>query len=79
MNGVWGERARVVRGPRSFEAIQQADSGFDHAFNGQVQHVADRLVQGGIALLDLTVESVIEAAIGLLEQTQPAKQEKSDA
>lgn len=64
VNGVWGERARVVRGPRSFEAIQQGDPDLDKP----VCH-----------MLDLTVESVIEAAIGLLEQTQPAKQEKSDA
>lgn len=50
----WGDKARVVRGPRSFKAIQASDPGLDQP----VCH-----------MLDLPVETVTSAAMELLRET----------
>jgi ADP-heptose:LPS heptosyltransferase len=52
----WGENVRVVRGPRSFKAIQATDPHLDQP----VCH-----------MLDLPVEQVAEAALQLLDDTGP--------
>ncbi len=61
--GVWGENALVLRGPRSFEAIRASDPNLDQP----VCH-----------MLDLTVETVIEAATNLLRKPAPVQQEPCD-
>jgi ADP-heptose:LPS heptosyltransferase len=53
----WGEAARVVRGPRSFDDIRAADPGFGQA----ICH-----------MMDLKVETVVSAAKDLLKATEPA-------
>ena len=50
----WGERVRVVRGPRTLQAIRSVDLHFDQP----VCH-----------MLDVPVETVLDAARGLLEDT----------
>ncbi len=52
--GVWGPSTRVVRGPRSFQAIRAVDPGLDQP----VCH-----------MLDLKVETVLEAAAALFAAT----------
>ncbi|HEY8616736.1 glycosyltransferase family 9 protein [Phenylobacterium sp.] len=56
----WGEHARVVRGPRSFEQVKNADP----ALSQQVCH-----------MMDLSVETVAKAAEALLAETEPARRE----
>lgn len=51
----WGEAARVVRGPRSFEQIRQQDPGL----NQTLCH-----------MMDLTLDTVVQAAYDLLAQTE---------
>lgn len=58
IEGPWGPLARTVRGPRSFEAVKQADP---------------RLNQPVCHMLDLPVETVLEAAHELLDQTAPRR------
>lgn len=53
----WGPRTRVVRGPRAFEQFQAIDPDL----NQTIGH-----------MMDLPVDTVVEAAKGLLEQTKPA-------
>jgi ADP-heptose:LPS heptosyltransferase len=53
----WGERARTVRGPRSFEQIRQTDPKLDQAL---------------CHMMDLPVETVARAAQQLLLETEPA-------
>lgn len=52
----WGDKVRVVRGPRSFKVIRASDPNLDQP----VCH-----------MLDLTVEQVAEAATELLRETAP--------
>jgi ADP-heptose:LPS heptosyltransferase len=54
----WGPRARVLRGPRSFEQIRLGDPRGDQA----ICH-----------MMDLTVDRVYEAAVALLAETEPAQ------
>ncbi len=58
LEGVWGPRARVVRGPRSFEAIRAIDPGL----NQSIAH-----------MLDLKVEAVVEAAADLVQTMTPIR------
>ena len=51
----WGERARVVRGPRSFEAFKALDPTLSQAMNH---------------MQDLSVAKVVAAARGLLQETE---------
>jgi ADP-heptose:LPS heptosyltransferase len=53
LEGVWGEHTRVVRGPRSFEAIRAADP---------------RLDQSLCHMMDLPVDAALEAAVQLINQ-----------
>ncbi|MFI4966605.1 MAG: glycosyltransferase family 9 protein [Caulobacterales bacterium] len=53
--GPWGENTRVARGPRSYEQIRAVDPGFGQAL---------------CHMMDLTVETVAEAAEGLLAATE---------
>jgi ADP-heptose:LPS heptosyltransferase len=53
--GPWGPLGRVARGPRTFEQIRAADPGLDQAL---------------CHMMDLTVETVAEAAEALLAETQ---------
>ena len=53
--GPWGEAARVARGPRSYEQIRAVDPGFGQAL---------------CHMMDLTVETVVEAAEALLAATK---------
>lgn len=53
----WGEHARVVRGPRSFEQIKATDPGFSQV----ICH-----------MMDLPVETVVAAAKDLLKATEKA-------
>lgn len=55
--GPWGEHARAVRGPRSFEQIRAADPRLDQA----ICH-----------MMDLSVGAVTEAALALLAETETA-------
>jgi ADP-heptose:LPS heptosyltransferase len=55
--GPWGAHVRVARGPRSFEQIRAVDPGFGQAL---------------CHMMDLTVETVAEAAESLLAETAPA-------
>ena len=57
VDGIWGAHARVVRGPRSFQAIRAIDTALDQP----VCH-----------MLDLTIETVLQAANDLLDETEPA-------
>jgi len=52
----WGEHARVVRGPRSFEQIRAVDPGFGQAL---------------CHMMDLPVKTVVTAANDLLKATEP--------
>ena len=54
----WGEHARVVRGPRSFEQIRAVDPGFGQAL---------------CHMMDLPVKTVLAAANDLLKATEPQK------
>ena len=54
----WGEQARVVRGPRSFEQIHAVDPGFGQAL---------------CHMMDLPVKTVLAAANDLLKVTEPQK------
>jgi ADP-heptose:LPS heptosyltransferase len=56
--GPWGEKARVARGPRSCEQIRAIDPSFDQAL---------------CHMMDLSVETVEEAAEELLAATDGAK------
>ncbi|WP_374469732.1 glycosyltransferase family 9 protein [Phenylobacterium sp.] len=56
----WGEHTRVVRGPRSFEQVKNADP----ALSQQVCH-----------MMDLSVDAVAKAAEALLAATEPARRE----
>ena len=56
VRGPWGANAHVVRGPRPFEAFQTLDPGFNQA----IGH-----------MMDLPVETVLEAAQDLLAATEP--------
>ena len=58
--GPWGEYTRVARGPRSFEQIRAKDP----ELNQPVCH-----------MLDLPVETVLEAAVRLLTEPQTALHE----
>ena len=63
--GPWGPKAKVVRGPRSYEEIRAIDPRGDQ----ELCH-----------MMDLTVDRVYEAAQALLAETKPARQEAtSDA
>jgi ADP-heptose:LPS heptosyltransferase len=53
----WGEHARVVRGPRTFEQVRAVDPGFGQAL---------------CHMMDLSVEKVTAAANDLLKATEPA-------
>jgi len=53
----WGDHARVVRGPRSYEQIRSSDPGFTQAL---------------CHMMDLPVETVLKAAKDLLKVTEPA-------
>lgn len=53
----WGEHARVVRGPRTYEQVRAADPNFDQAL---------------CHMMDLSVETVVSAAKDLLKATEPA-------
>lgn len=53
----WGEATRVVRGHRGYEQIRAADPGFTQAM---------------CHMMDLTVDQVTDAAMGLLEATEPS-------
>jgi ADP-heptose:LPS heptosyltransferase len=55
----WGPKARVVRGPRSFEQIRDIDPGFQQAL---------------CHMMDLSVDTVAQAAADLLADTE----EKTD-
>ena len=59
--GTWGEHSRVVRGPRSFAAIRTLDPKLDRP----VCH-----------MLDLKIESVLEAAERLLSDTAPKERRR---
>jgi ADP-heptose:LPS heptosyltransferase len=61
IEGVWGKHARTVRGPRGFEAIRAADP---------------RLDQSICHMMDLSVDTVVEAALELLDKTRPAGRSK---
>ena len=54
--GPWGEHARVARGPRTFEQIKAKDA----ELNQPVCH-----------MFDLRVETVLEQAKAVFEQSQP--------
>lgn len=51
----WGSNARVVRGPRNFEQIRAVDPKFSQAL---------------CHMMDLSVETVVKAAQGLLRETE---------
>ena len=53
----WGEHTRVVRGPRAFAQIAAVDPGFTQAL---------------CHMMDLPVETVLNAANELLKETEPA-------
>ena len=55
--GPWGLLGRVARGPRTFEQLRAVDPGLDQAL---------------CHMMDLTVETVAEAAEALLSETQAA-------
>ena len=55
--GPWGEYVRVARGPRTFDQIRALDPGFGQAL---------------CHMMDLPVETVIQAAESLLAETAPA-------
>jgi ADP-heptose:LPS heptosyltransferase len=55
----WGEHARVVRGPRSFEQIQAVDPGFSQAL---------------CHMMDLRVDDVAKAAEELFAATEPKRE-----
>jgi ADP-heptose:LPS heptosyltransferase len=55
--GPWGKHVRVARGPRSFDQIRALDPGFGQAL---------------CHMMDLSVETVIEAAQSLLAETETA-------
>jgi ADP-heptose:LPS heptosyltransferase len=54
--GPWGPHVRVARGPRSYEQIRAADPSFGQAL---------------CHMMDLTVDTVAEAATSLLAETEP--------
>ncbi|RAK60073.1 glycosyltransferase family 9 protein [Phenylobacterium hankyongense] len=54
----WGEAARVVRGPRSFEQIHAVDPGFSQAL---------------CHMMDLSVDTVAQAAAALFTDTEPSR------
>ena len=54
----WGEHARVVRGPRSYEQIREVDPRFTQAL---------------CHMMDLSVDTVFAAAKDLLKATEPEK------
>ncbi|MEI9965020.1 MAG: glycosyltransferase family 9 protein [Caulobacteraceae bacterium] len=56
IEGPWGPNARIVRGPRTFEAIKAQDP----KLNQPVCH-----------MLDLPADAVLEAAARLLADTEP--------
>jgi ADP-heptose:LPS heptosyltransferase len=56
----WGENARVVRGPRSFEQVRNADP-----------HLAQQVCH----MMDLPVDTVAKAAEALLAATEPSRRE----
>jgi ADP-heptose:LPS heptosyltransferase len=56
VTGPWGPNARVLRGPRDFEAFRRLDPSLDQA----ICH-----------MLDLSVDTVVEAARQLLAETEP--------
>lgn len=60
----WGDNARVVRGPRSFEEIRAVDPGFTQ----ELCH-----------MMDLSVEAVVAAAHGLLHDTEHEEAGTQDA
>lgn len=51
----WGAKARVVRGPRSYEQIRAVDPGFQQAL---------------CHMMDLSVDTVFRAAVDLLAETE---------
>ena len=54
--GPWGAATRVIRGPRDYEQIRAIDPGFDQAL---------------CHMMDLNVETVVQAAQDLLAATEP--------
>jgi ADP-heptose:LPS heptosyltransferase len=56
ITGPWGPNARVLRGPREFEAFKRLDPALDQA----ICH-----------MLDLSIDTVTAAALELLAQTEP--------
>ena len=62
--GPWGERSRMVRGPRSFGQI----AAIDRELNQPVCH-----------MLDLPVVKVVDAAKALFEDTRPVRKAKETA
>ncbi|MCR5877428.1 glycosyltransferase family 9 protein [Phenylobacterium sp. J367] len=56
----WGEHTRVVRGPRTFDQVRNADP----TLSQQVCH-----------MMDLTVDTVAKAAEALLAATEPTRRE----
>jgi ADP-heptose:LPS heptosyltransferase len=54
--GPWGAHTTAVRGPRSFEEIRAADPGLNQALNH---------------MMDLPVQTVLDAAVRLHAQTEP--------
>lgn len=60
LEGPWGAHAFTVRGPRGFEAIRAADPHLNQA----IHH-----------MLDLSVETVFEAAVALIERTRSGAEE----
>ena len=54
--GPWGPKARAVRGPRDFQQIRAVDPGLSQAL---------------CHMMDLSVETVIQAAEELFDQTRP--------
>ncbi len=56
--GPWGPDARAVRGPRAYEHFLAADPGLSQALNH---------------MLDLPVETVLNAALTLLADTEPSR------
>jgi ADP-heptose:LPS heptosyltransferase len=60
----WGPHTRVVRGPRTFDQVKNADP----TLSQQVCH-----------MMDLTVDAVAKAAEELLASTEPARRENKHA
>lgn len=60
----WGEKVRVVRGARTLEELRRVDS----TLSAQVRH-----------MIDLSPESVLNAAESLLEETRPVAPETPSA